>query len=213
MSILKLFPIPVYKGHLDIEQYLLDELDTLFKNIDTRDLKAREEMLEMKKEFLERGSWSAEAGLSTGQICTDLHSNNYRIRKLADEMHPKVCEYWEELGYAPANVQVTASWANDHQIGDYTGEHSHSDGWRQAHVASVIYLDKTKGRGNLEICNPLDYIHRLTPLHGEQGDAIMAEEIETVTGDFLLFPGWLRHRTQPTEHPRRVLSINWCGFL
>ena len=158
------------------------------------------------------GVWSGETGQSTGEVDVLLHDREDSVRNLIDALFPSVLNYWETLGYAPSNIVPTASWANYHQAGDYTKEHSHSDGHRQTHVGSVYYIDKQQG-GDLEFANPLDYVHRLTPRGGEIGDMLMSESVETETGDFILFPGWLRHRTQPTPTPRKAISINFTGFI
>ena len=51
----------------------------------------------------------------------------------------------------------------------------------------------------------------MTPLAGEQGDMLMSESIPSKTGDFFLFPGWMRHRTSPTKNKRIAISINFRG--
>ena len=79
-------------------------------------------------------------------------------------------------------------------------------------VLSVYYLEKDEG-GDICLCDPLDYIRRLTPLKKDWGDAIIAEPVPTRTGDFLLFPGWIRHRTNRATNKRQAISINFNGNL
>ena len=189
MAYRDLFPIRIFHGHLSQDFGIPDTL----------------------WDGCAEGVWSGETGQSTGQFDVLLHDREDSVRNLIDALFPSVLNYWETLGYAPSNIVPTASWANYHQAGDYTKEHSHSDGHRQAHVVAVYYIEKCDG-GDIEFANPLDYIHRLTPLAGEIGDMLMSESVETETGDFILFPGWLRHRTQPTPTPRKAISINFTGF-
>ena len=73
-------------------------------------------------------------------------------------------------------------------------------------------MEKQEG-GDIELINPLDYLHRFTPLAKDHGDMLMSESISCVTGDFLLFPGWMRHRTQPATSNRKAISINFNGYL
>ena len=158
----------------------------------------------------DRGGWSGETGLSTGQQILDLHTYK-EFDWITNQIMLDVIEYWDkDLGYVPADIQPVASWANLHTDGDYTQEHSHSGGIRQAHVASVFYLKKGEG-GDIEFCDPLDHIRRFTPLAKSVDDAILSQSMPSVTGDFLLFPGWLRHRTQPAIGKRVALSINFNG--
>ena len=189
MAYRDLFPIRIFHGHLSQDFGIPDTL----------------------WDGCAEGVWSGETGQSTGQFDVLLHEREKSVRDIIDAMFPSVLEYWEILGYVAADIQPIASWANSHQAGDYTKEHSHSAGSRQAHVGSVYYIDKQQG-GDLEFANPLDYVHRLTPRGGEIGDMLISESVETETGDFILFPGWLRHRTQPTPTPRKAISINFTGF-
>ena len=142
-----------------------------------------------------------------------LHEEVPQVAELVGQMTESVIEYWDKhLGYAPAEIKPTASWSNWHTYNDFTGEHSHCNGRLGCHVASVYYLEKDEG-GDICLCDPLDYIRRLTPLQKDWGDAIIAEPVPTRTGDFLLFPGWIRHRTNRATNKRQAISINFNGNL
>jgi len=193
-QILNLFPVPVLKGHIDPPEGLISELEEMYSNCS-------------------KGVWASESNVSTGELGMNLHENSPGVRKLVDLMIESVIKYWDNtLEYAPANIIPTASWSNLHGEDDWTGEHSHCNGRLGCHIASVYYLEKGEG-GNIELVNPLDYIHRLTPLKKDWGDAIMSTPVPTQTGDFLLFPGWLRHRTQKSTGRRHAVSINFNGNL
>ena len=189
MALIDLFPIRIFHGNLSQDFNIPSNL----------------------WDGCHEGAWSGETGQSTGEVDVFLHEREDSVRNLIDALFPSVLEYWEHLGYAPADIQPVSSWANNHRSGDYTREHSHSDGIRQSHISAVYYIEKCDG-GDIEFVNPLDYIHRLTPRVGEVGDMLLSESVRTETWDFLLFPGWLRHRTQPTLHPRKAISINFTGF-
>ncbi len=189
-----LFPVPVLQGRIEPPLGLVEELTSMYKDCN-------------------RGVWASETGVSTGELGMALHQQSPLLEELIKSMMPSVIEYWDQyLGYAPAEIQPTASWSNLHARGDHTGEHSHCNGRLGCHIASVYYLEKGEG-GDIELVDPLDYIRRLTPLQKDHGDAIMATPVETRTGDFLLFPGWLRHRTQPATWKRHAISINFNGNL
>ena len=193
-TILSLFSVPILHGHIDPPVGLVEELTS-------------------KYDDCTRGVWSSETGYSTGELGMFLHEESTLIEKLIESMMPSVKDYWDNhLGYAPADIRPTASWSNIHQEGDNTGEHSHCNGQLGCHIASVYYLEKGKG-GDIELVDPLDYIRRLTPLQKNWGDAMIATPVETRTGDFLLFPGWLRHRTSKATGQRQAISINFNGKL
>ena len=189
-----LFPVPVLQGHLDPPLGLLEELESMYKECTP-------------------GAWASETGVSTGELGMNLHQRSPLMEDLITGMMDAVVEYWDQhLGYAPAEIQPTASWSNLHGRGDYTGEHSHCNGRLGCHIASVYYLQKDEG-GDICLCDPLDYIRRLTPLQKDNGDAIISEPVPTRTGDFLLFPGWVRHRTNRATNKRQAISINFNGNL
>ena len=193
-QVLNLFPVPVYKGHIDPPEGLMETLDERFAKC-------------------KRGRWASESGLSTGQFGVFLHEEEPLIAKLIEMMQESVVNYWDEhLGYAPAQIKPTASWANKHTFNDFTGEHSHCSGRLGCHIASVYYLEKGEG-GDIKMVDPLDYVRRLTPLHKDHGDAMISTPLDTRTGDFLLFPGWMRHRTRRATNKRIAISINYNGNL
>ena len=192
-----MFDIPVRKGFVTGNSQQIHDLWNLLGDIWNE---------------CDRGEWSGESGRSTGQQLLDLHAYP-EMDWIIQEMMPDVIDFWDkDLKYASANIQPTASWANLHEDGDTTAEHSHSDGKRQAHVASVFYLKKSPDGGHIEFCDPLDYVKRHPPLATCAGDAILSESMPASTGDFILFPGWLRHRTQPAVGKRVAISINFNGY-
>ena len=193
-QILNLFPVPVLKGHIDPPKGLF-------------------EAIAERLEDCHKGKWASETGKSTGEFSVFLHEEEPLVAQLIEMMMPDVLQYWDQsLGYAAAEVKATASWSNWHTYNDFTGEHSHCNGRLGCHIASVYYLEKDEG-GDICLCDPLDYIRRLTPLQKDNGDAIIAEPVPTRTGDFLLFPGWIRHRTNRATNKRQAISINFNGNL
>ena len=118
-----LFQVPVYKGHLEQDFKIPDLWSGLSKNV-----------------------WSGESGFSTAQCDLQLHDSSVEVCDIIEALFPHVIEYWNTLGYAPAQIRPTASWANWHEAGDHTSEHSHCDGTSQTHIASVYYIAKGEGR-------------------------------------------------------------------
>ena len=193
-QILNLFPVPVLRGHTDPPEGLF-------------------EAIAERLEDCHKGKWASETGKSTGEFNLFLHKEEPLVAQLIERMMPDVLQYWDtHLGYAPAEIRPTASWSNWHTYNDFTGEHSHCNGRLGCHIASVYYLQKDEG-GDICLCDPLDYIRRLTPMQKDNGDAIISEPVPTRTGDFLLFPGWVRHKTNRATNKRQAISINFNGNL
>ena len=193
-QILNLFPVPVLKGHIDPPEGLF-------------------EAIAEKLEDCHKGKWARETGKSTGEFGMDLDKKVPQVSELIDLMLPTVVDYWDQhLLYAPAQIEPTSCRANWHTYNDFTGEHSHSSGKFGCHIASVYYLEKDEG-GDICLCDPLDYIRRLTPLQKDWREPIISEPVPTRTGDFLLFPGWVRHKTNRATNKRQAISINFNGNL
>tara|TARA_B100001996_G_scaffold178170_1_gene136016 strand:- start:710 stop:946 length:237 start_codon:yes stop_codon:yes gene_type:complete len=72
------------------------------------------------------------------------------------------------------------------------------------------YLKAPRGSGNFLIRDPLEYHRFGSPQVPEQN---LWREIPVQTNDILVFPGWLKHATQPnnTDEDRINLSINYEG--
>ena len=109
--------------------------------------------------------------------------------------------YDKNMGYVIYN-----SWINLHVPGGHTNVHSHG-----ACVLSVAtYLYMPEDGGYIEFKDPLEY-HKTffpTPIEAE---IVNWKTVPTKTGDVVLFPGWLRHRTQQNKSKERrwVLTTNY----
>jgi hypothetical protein len=73
---------------------------------------------------------------------------------------------------------------------------------------AATYLNMPKRGGYFECKDPLEY-HKCGYNHEDQ--SWMWKEIPTISGDILIFPGWLQHRTQPnlSNEKRWVLTTNF----
>jgi uncharacterized protein (TIGR02466 family) len=199
-----LFPITVQKHHLPPSQSEFDILDgylnSLFKSC-------------------EENVWGLETGKSTGQFGVQLHTRP-EFEWLLNKTLPLVQDYWKFLKYRPkANITCTSAWANSHKFGQVTGEHNHCGGAIRAHVSVVYYFKKPSLSGNIEFVDPLEYIHKMTPINGydeysSQGRANMYKELEADPFDLILFPSWVKHKTQTnqSQDERVAISMNFVGL-
>jgi ectoine hydroxylase-related dioxygenase (phytanoyl-CoA dioxygenase family) len=64
--------------------------------------------------------------------------------------------------------------------------------------------------GNLVIENPLDSILVSQPLDYKEQENLQ-HEVQVKTGDFVMFPGWIRHHVQPntTDEDRLILGLHF----
>jgi uncharacterized protein (TIGR02466 family) len=96
------------------------------------------------------------------------------------------------------------SWVNVHGNAGLTKEHNHGP----AAMVSTAYLQMPKDSGYIQFKDPLEYEKSFQ--HHQSADDWEWKTIPAITGDVLLFPGWVRHRTEPskTNEERWVLTSN-----
>ena len=111
-------------------------------------------------------------------------------------------EIWNHWGYKdPQHIQIERSWANYHPKGGWTDEHTHG----AVDQVIVLYLDVPKDSGNLEVHNPLFYHWEGT----QRGSGTNGwRQLPVTTGDVIIFPGWLLHRTGKNFNDNARLTIN-----
>lgn len=165
------------------------------------------------------GVWALESGKSTGEH--DLYLfHEPAAQWLVDKAMEHTYSFWKLLDYRRgAQIKITSSWANLHSYGQVTGEHSHYGGAIRSHISAVYYFKKPAQSGNIEFVDPLEYIRKMEPIHEyseytPDGIAHMYKEVSTDQFDLVLFPSWLKHRTQPSKstEDRVAVSINFLGL-
>lgn len=190
-------PVQLYKVNLRPTSEQQADLDMLLTNMFAQ---------------MPSNEWAMETGKSTGSHGLKLHWFD-AMRWLVDAAGPHVVEYWRQLDYRhDADIDILASWANQHLENDFTGEHTHCGGAEQSHISAVYYFKKPVGSGNIEFVDPLEYINRMVPIHHySEKDAY--HEINAAEFDLILFPSWIKHRTQrnASQGERVAISINYVG--
>jgi len=98
---------------------------------------------------------------------------------------------------------VSNSWVNVHNKNGITTEHNHACNA----IVVAAYLKIPENGGFFEAKDPLEYHKTTLPISPER----LWSQIPTDTGDVLIFPSWLQHRTQPnlSEENRWVLTTNY----
>ena len=124
------------------------------------------------------------------------------LRPITDNIIYAQKQIVQNYTYAPA-----MSWVNVHNNGGVTLEHEHG----AAVLVAATYLNLPNNSGFIEFKDPFEIQNGFLP---RENDIHNWKQVEAETGDTLLFPGWLRHRTQPntTFSDRWVLTTNFLGY-
>jgi len=163
-----------------------------------------------------RGVWAGESGKSTGELKQGMELYQSSIFDwLTMPMLDAVHDYWDNtLDYRrDFHMYIDSMWANQHFEGDTTSEHNHSAGRGKSHVSCVYYLKKNPDYGHLLFRDPLETIWGMSPLESSFINDKKHYTYEAKSYDYVIFPSWLYHETQPNGKDERIaISINFSGF-
>lgn len=182
-----LFPPLIWKFNFDFNLIeLTPKLDQLFSLVE-------------KNSELEK-----DDAVSTVSVDQSLQPHGWQeLSKFQNWLGAQIAEIRRANNFVIGHSEVTQSWCNRHCRGGYTEEHTHNFG---TFVASC-YLKCPTNSGNIEFKDPLEYHKNSYPIIPELA---LYREIEVNTNDVLIFPGWLKHRVQPsrTDEERIVMTFN-----
>jgi uncharacterized protein (TIGR02466 family) len=124
---------------------------------------------------------------------------------------PHMKEIWKQWELqSDIELNIFKSWTNITKSSGYVEEHDHGG----CHFAVSMYLEKPEGSGDIQFRNMNLSLNANTPKDGKaNGINDYFTEVKAVTGDALVFPGWLPHRVpaNPTDKERIVFSFNVHG--
>lgn len=105
--------------------------------------------------------------------------------------------------YVFPESRISQSWFNIHKKSGETLEHMHNG----VGLVVTCYLQLPPDAGFIEFRDPLEYHRSNTPIMSEQQ---LWKAVPCTTNDILVFPGWLKHRTQPScsDTDRIVMTLN-----
>ena len=103
---------------------------------------------------------------------------------------------------------ISNSWVNVHGKGGYTRIHTHGP----CTLTTAAYLNLPESGGYIEFLDPLEQV-KLYHMKDFDEEEFNWKKVEAKTGDVLIFPGWIKHRTQPNESDenRWVLTSNYIS--
>jgi uncharacterized protein (TIGR02466 family) len=118
---------------------------------------------------------------------------------------PRIKQAVNNWGLPDIHYSVDTSWINRHTTGAWTDEHVH----KATAFVAVYYLKAPENCGNLLVRNPLEYHWNFYP----EKDSLVEiwKPIPITTGDLILFPGWLYHKSEVNKSldTRYVMSVNF----
>lgn len=194
--ILNLFSLPIYKVNI------LDQIDVC--NL--------EEKLqgELNRSSSKRSSLETNGGVSTYTTNCNLHLEEY-AKTVSNIVLQHTKLYWKILDVdSRLEPKIDQCWSNIHYENSLTIEHSHS----LYPIVATLYVKAEKNSGDLVLVNPMEYGLTHIP-YGVAIENKIETSIKVLTGDLVLFPGWVRHKTKEnfSNEPRIVMSynINYIG--
>jgi uncharacterized protein (TIGR02466 family) len=158
--------------------------------------------------YLEQG-----AAQSTVQIRDPL-KQPHAWREL-DDFHswlsPRIHEAIMSWRLTEQSYHILNSWVNKHDKGGWTDDHTH----REIQFTTAIYLNVPEESGQILFRDPLEYHWAGEPSEFRGRDNGAWYPVNVKTGDVLLFPGWLPHKTEVSRsnESRYVMTFNYIGQL
>jgi uncharacterized protein (TIGR02466 family) len=190
--ILNLFALPICKTNLRDSGVDFESLKSLLLPIF--------ELAKNKNADLER-----QGGVSTYFTDNQLHKRE-EFKTLSEFVLQQARAYWTVLDvYEGLEPEIDLCWSNIHTDNSYTSHHSHS----LSPVVASFYLEAPKNSGDIVFINPMEYSLTHIP-HNAAIESIIETAVHIETGDLVLFPGWVRHKTQENNSgkDRIVITFN-----
>lgn len=157
----------------------------------------------LSKETLKNSNLEAGAAFSTAAAPFDPPHTWPELRDFREWLQGPLDFVWQHHNFKQYNTSVINSWINVHKKSGVTLEHNHS----HAPLVITAYLKLPTNSGFIEFRDPLEYHKTNTPITPEEE---LWKAVPCETNDILIFPGWIKHRTQPnlTDNDRIVLTMN-----
>jgi len=133
-------------------------------------------------------------GLCSYNAERDLHKLP-ELKVITDFITEHANKYWQDLNYAGIPY-IHEMWANKYTADSFIDIHNHAP----IPLTASFYLKKDPGAGNLVFENPLESLLKHQPYASikerDYYHTLFDHNVEINEGDLVIFPGWLRHRTE-----------------
>jgi uncharacterized protein (TIGR02466 family) len=154
-----------------------------------------------------KGNVSAlETGNSRSTIDTEKSARPHQwpeLQPFIQWLERVVLEQYAHHKYVYVERRIQESWFNIHKRTGETLEHHHNG----IGLVATCYLQLPKDSGFIEFRDPLEYHKTNSPIIPELE---LWKTVECEANDILIFPGWLKHRTQASksDEDRIVMTLN-----
>lgn len=181
-----------------------------FPDLDWNKLQPKCDLLLSKantNSFLEK-----DGGISSVALQTQAEDQPHtwpEFQKLQEWINPRINEAIHRFRLTEQPYQVSNSWINKHPTGGYTDEHTHRD----IQITIVVYLNVPEHSGRIMFRDPLEASWMGQPSEPRSEAGAMWYPVDVKSGDVLLFPGWLPHKTEinNSNEDRYIMTINLMG--
>jgi uncharacterized protein (TIGR02466 family) len=190
--LISLFPTYIYKTRITGVEELLPSVSSLVDHMLTE-------------------HYNLEGGaLATFDKHHRLHEEPV-FSNLIEQIDVAIKDCWKEFKfYQGLEPFISECWINRYKKDSFINSHNHSP----YQMSGVLYLRAGPQMGNIVFENPNYLVMSTQPFDYQDGHdeapSWLESEMEVSTGDLLLFPGWLRHRTlkNNTDKDRYIMSFN-----
>lgn len=199
-KIIPLFPVitleSIVEDHLDINEKLIREIETIFDSDNPKRVlshKWNNRLITQEKHKLGYTNFNNESLI-----------DNSKFDFFFDSISIVINGFFEQLNYL-GNWHFVNAWASVYPPGAYVPLHDH----KPMHWSGVYYVKALPECGNILFTDPKEYALQVEPpstmYRGNQMHAV-----SPVSGNLLLFPGYLKHETLPndTNEDRIIISFN-----
>jgi len=139
----------------------------------------------------------------------DKQINDPNLKSLFNWITKHGEEYWKILNLSQyLKPYILQLWATGVKQGGFISSHNHNP----IPISGVFYLKAEPRLGNLFLENPLDLVLGTRPQRIEtRVPTRFNHEIEAISGKLVLFPGWMKHFTQPNpcDDLRMSMAVNF----
>ncbi len=139
----------------------------------------------------------------------DKQINDPNLKSLFNWITKHGEEYWKILNLSQyLKPYILQLWATGVKQGGFISSHNHNP----IPISGVFYLKAEPRLGNLFLENPLDLVLGTRPQRIEtRVPTRFNYEVEAISGKLVLFPGWMKHFTQPNpfDDLRMSMAVNF----
>lgn len=199
-KIINAFSVPILEAcfppNSDQTTEWMDNINFLFASMDDKRLLSHEWNNNV---VTDRTSTIGYSSFNHGNLVDDP-----KFQSFFKIITPLINEFLERLEYK-GEWKFENAWANVYPVGAYVPLHNHGT----MHWSGVYYVTASEGCGDLKLIDPKEYALNNEPT-GTKWRGINNMKIEAITDKLVVFPGYLKHETDPnySAGDRVVISFN-----